>query len=87
MRRVDRLRGKLVSTLEKAEKLEDVLPVFEESLGYYGRITAFILGKSLLSSMQLSGIHALDYKAAKGLLSYSDPAIGDRPLTDQKAGN
>ncbi|MEY4640074.1 MAG: hypothetical protein RLZZ227_68 [Pseudomonadota bacterium] len=68
MRTVDALRGNLLSALEKAEKIEDILPGFEESLGYYGRITAFILGKSLLASMQLSGINALDYKAAKGLL-------------------
>lgn len=71
MQRVEALRGKLLSALEKAEKIEDVLPSFEDSLGYYGRITAFILGKSLLASMQLSGISALDYKAAKGLLTQS----------------
>lgn len=73
MQRIDKLRGKLVSALEKAEKIEDVLPAFEDSLGYYGRITAFILGKSLLASMQLSGINALDYKAAKGLLAHTKP--------------
>jgi hypothetical protein len=71
MKRVQELRGKLLGALAKAEKIEDVLPSFEESLGYYGRITAFILGKSLLASMQLSGINALDYKAAKGLLTQS----------------
>lgn len=71
MQRVETLRGKLLSALETAEKIEDVLPAFEEQLGYYGRITAFILGKSLLASMQLAGINALDYKAAKGLLSHS----------------
>lgn len=71
MQRVEALRGKLLSALEEAEKIEDVLPVFEDSLGYFGRITAFILGKSLLASMQLSGINALDYKAAKGLLTHS----------------
>jgi len=71
MRRVDKLRGRLTAALEKAEKIEDVLPSFEDSLGYYGRITAFILGKSLLTSMQLSGIKGLDYKAAKGLLTHS----------------
>lgn len=71
MQRIETLRGKLLTALEKAEKIEDVLPAFEESLGYYGRITAFILGKSLLGSMQLAGINALDYKAAKGLLTHS----------------
>lgn len=71
MKRVEDLRGKLLGALAQAEKIEDVLPSFEESLGYYGRITAFILGKSLLTSMQLSGIKGLDYKAAKGLLTQS----------------
>ena len=71
MRRVETLRGKLQAALESAEKIEDVLPSFEDALGYYGRITAFILGKSLLTSMQLSGIKGLDYKAAKGLLTHS----------------
>jgi hypothetical protein len=71
MQRVEVLRGKLLGALEKAEKIEDVLPDFEDTLGYYGRITAFILGKSLLTSMQLSGIKGLDYKAAKGLLAHT----------------
>jgi hypothetical protein len=71
MQRVEALRSKLAGALETADKIEDVLPAFEDSLGYYGRITAFILGKSLLASMQLSGINALDYKAAKGLLTHS----------------
>ncbi len=72
MQRVDALRGKLHSALEKAEKVEDILPGFEDALGYYGRVTAFILGKSLLTSMQLSGIKGLDYKAAKGLLTHTN---------------
>jgi hypothetical protein len=71
MKRVQDLRGKLLGALAKAEKIEDVLPSFEESLGYYGRITAFILGKSLLTSMQLSGIKGLSYEAAKGFLTYT----------------
>jgi hypothetical protein len=71
MQQVEEVRSKLLGALEKAEKIEDVLPSFEDSLGYYGRITAFILGKSLLASMQLSGINTLDYKAAKGLLAHT----------------
>ena len=68
MQRIETQREKLLNTLEKAQKVEDILPAFEGSLGYYGRLMAFILGKSLLTSMQLSGIRELDYKAAKGLL-------------------
>lgn len=71
LQRVDAQRARLLRSLEAAEKVEDILPSFEDSLGYYGRIMAFILGKSLLTSMQLSGIHSLDYKAAKGLLAYA----------------
>lgn len=66
--RIEELRGRLRLAMEGATKIEDVLPTFESSLSYYGRIMAFILGRSLLTSMQLSGIRGLDYKAAKGLL-------------------
>ena len=59
---------KLQKALETAEKVEDVFPVFEESFCYYGRILAFILGKSLRISTDLSGIRTLTYKEAKGLL-------------------
>jgi hypothetical protein len=71
LRRVEEQRARLLKSLESAEKVEDILPSFEGSLCYYGRIMAFILGKSLLTSMQLSGIRGLDYKAAKGLLTHS----------------
>jgi hypothetical protein len=87
MERVEALRGKLHGALEKADKIEDVLPVFEDSLGYYGRITAFILGKSLLTSMQLSGIKGLDYKAAKGLIAHSKAGPGARQPTAQNAAD
>jgi hypothetical protein len=79
MQKVETLRGKLLRALEKADKIEDILPGFEESLGYYARITAFILGKSLLTSMQLSGIKGLDYKAAKGLLEGPHRRVEGQP--------
>lgn len=65
---IEHLRRKLHAALVHSSKLEDILPHFEPSLCYHGRVMAFILGKSLLTSMQLSGIHELDYKAARGLL-------------------
>ena len=68
MAEVDRRRAQLQQRLERAENLESVLPGYEERLGYHGKVLAFILGKSLRSSMQLSGIAALDYRQAKGLL-------------------
>lgn len=70
--RIDTLRRRMQQALERATTIEAVLPVYEEGLGYHGRIMAFILGKSLLSSMQLSGIKGLDYKAARGLLTHLD---------------
>ena len=61
---------KLQLALEKALSMEDILPVFEESFGHYGRILAYILGKSLAISMDMSGIKHLNYQEAKGLLGY-----------------
>jgi len=63
---------KLQLALEKAQTLEDILPVFEESFGHYGRILAYILGKSLAISMDMSGIKQLNYQEAKGLLGYEN---------------
>jgi hypothetical protein len=68
MAMIETQRIKLHSALEGAEKIDDLLPAFESSLSYYGRVMAFILGRSLLTSMQLSGIEGLDYKGAKKML-------------------
>lgn len=68
MAEVEAHRAQLQERLERAETLEAVLPGYEDRLGYHGKVLAFILGKSLRSSMQLSGIAALDYRQAKGLL-------------------
>src|SRR5688572_1921758 len=68
---IEAQRKKLHSALASAEKIDDLLPAFEPSLSYYGRVMAFILGRSLLTSMQLSGIKGLDYKGAKKLLADS----------------
>lgn len=68
MAAIEAQRVALHEALEKAGAVEDVLPVFSPGLGYHGRILAFILGRSLRSSMQLSGIAALPYREAAGLL-------------------
>jgi len=68
MEAIEQRREQMQQMLENAASLEDAMPVFEAELGYYGKVLAFILGKSLLSSMQLSGIQALSYQEAKGLL-------------------
>lgn len=65
---IELLRRKLHTALRRSSRVEDILPTFEPSLCYHSRVMAFILGRSLLTSMQLSGIHGLDYKAARRLL-------------------
>jgi hypothetical protein len=80
MAKVEARRAALQQRIEGVEALEDALPTFEAELGYYGKALSFILGKSLRASMQLSGIHALSYEQAKGLL-----AAPDAPAADQDA--
>lgn len=76
MEKIERQREALHAALERAQKVEDVLPEYLPSLGYHARITAFILGKSLRSSMQLAGIAALPYREAAGLLAASPESPG-----------
>lgn len=66
---IDQRQAKLQAALENAETVEDVLPVFEQSMGYNSRILAFILGRSLGLSMDMAGIRTLSYGEAKGLLT------------------
>lgn len=77
MSQIEAQRQALHTALEQARQVEDILPVFAASLGYHGRIMAFILGKSLRSSMQLAGIAALSYQEAAGLLECQDAETGD----------
>lgn len=64
-----REREKLRESLITADTVEQALPVLEERYGYYGRILAYILGRSLDISMQGSGIKGLSYAQARGLLT------------------
>jgi len=75
MASIEKRRLAFQQALESAETVEDILPVYDEKLGYYSKVLAFILGKSLRTSMQLSGIAALGYEQAKGLLPSPDAAI------------
>jgi hypothetical protein len=69
MSEVEQRRRQLQEKIETAAALQDILPDYDDRAGYYSKVLAFILGKSLRSSMQLAGIAALDYKAAKGLIT------------------
>lgn len=73
---IERQRAALHEKLEKAMKVEDVLPTFVPGLGYNGRVLAYILGKSLRGSMQLSGIATLTYQEAAGLLEHKETQEG-----------
>jgi hypothetical protein len=72
METIEARRRNLEALLEQAETVEEVLPAYENGLGYQSRVLAFILGRSLRTSMQLAGINALSYDTARGLLG-TDP--------------
>ncbi|MDT8397710.1 MAG: DUF2452 domain-containing protein [Pseudomonadales bacterium] len=69
MQQIDRERNRLQQSLEAADAVEDILPVYEAGLTFYARILAFTLGKSLRASMASAGIEGLSYSAARGLLT------------------
>ncbi len=55
--------------LQGADSVDDLLPVFQESLPFYQRVFASAMASSLGRSMQLSGISGLSYEQARGLLT------------------
>jgi hypothetical protein len=65
---IERQRAVFQAAMERAGRVEDVLPTYVPSLGYQSRVFAYILGRSLRRSMQLSGIAALPYREAVALL-------------------
>ncbi|WP_445367202.1 DUF2452 domain-containing protein [Methylomonas sp. BW4-1] len=66
-------RRQLEQTLQQAEKIDDVLPVYLETLPYYSRVLAATLAYSLKQSMQKSGILGLSFRQAEQqLLSSTD---------------
>ncbi|SEO90876.1 DUF2452 domain-containing protein [Aquisalimonas asiatica] len=69
-------RARFEETLESAETLDDALPVHESRLPFYQRAFAYALAHSLGTSMERSGIRALSYNEARGLLAHQ-PDPGD----------
>lgn len=55
--------------LQGAQQIDDILPVFRESLPFYQRVFASAMAGSLSRSMELSGIKGLSYDEARGLLT------------------
>lgn len=58
-------RRQLEQALQQAEKIDDVLPVYVETLPYYARVLASALAYSLKQSMQKSGILGLSFRQAE----------------------
>lgn len=62
-------RRQLEYKMQQAEKIDDVLPVYLETLPYYSRVLASALAYSLQQSMQKSGISGLNFRQAERLLA------------------
>ena len=62
-------RLQLEEKLQQAENIDDVLPVYVDSLPYYSRVLASALAYSLKQSMHKSGIHGLSFQQAKRVLT------------------
>lgn len=71
MQQIEQARAGFVESLEKAACVDDMLPRYEAELGFYARVLAYTLGRSLEASMGLSGIRGLSYAQAKGYLDDS----------------
>lgn len=57
-------RLQLEEKLQQAEKIDDVLPVYVETLPFYSRVLASGLAYSLKQSMQKGGISGLSFQQA-----------------------
>ncbi len=68
---IEEKRKEFEQSLLTADSIDEVLPVYLQSLPYYQRVFASALANSLKASMQKSGIQGLSYTQAKGLLKGS----------------
>lgn len=62
-------RLQLEEKMQQAEKIDDVLPVYLETLPFYARVLASALAESLKRSMQKEGIAGLSFHQAQRLLA------------------
>ena len=68
LQRIESRRQQFQQALSSADAIDDVLPVYLESLPFYQRVLASALASSLKVSMHKCGIQGLSYQQAKGLL-------------------
>lgn len=66
---LEQKRAAFEEKLERAETVDDVLPVYQRGFDFYRRASAFAVAHSLTRSMTQSGISGLSYDEARGLLS------------------
>lgn len=66
-------RLQLEQRMQKAAKIDDVLPVYVATLPYYSRVLASALAYSMQRSMQKGGIAGLSFRQAQSVLVH-DPA-------------
>ncbi|OQW72108.1 MAG: hypothetical protein BVN35_14780 [Proteobacteria bacterium ST_bin11] len=74
LRQVAYQRQQLEAKMQQAEKIDDVLPVYVETLPFHARILAAALASSLKQSMQKSGIYGLSLQQAQTTLLDRHPS-------------
>jgi hypothetical protein len=74
MTELDLRQREFQHAMEQAPNIESMLPEYDASLGFFSKVLAYSLGRSLDISMQLSGIRGLSYDEARGLLSQDSKA-------------
>ena len=78
---LEQKRAAFEEKLERAETVDDVLPVYQRGFDFYRRASAFAVAHSLTRSMTQSGISGLSYDEARGLL----PDARNRDEDDARA--
>lgn len=70
MAEIARRRDDFDRTLQTCERIDDALPVYNETLPFYARVLASVLASSLEQSMQKSGIAGLSFERALAQLNF-----------------
>lgn len=73
---IQRLRERFNQKLQHADRIDDILPVYMETLPFYCRVLASALACSLKQSMHKAGISGLTYKQAETQFKISDHRKG-----------
>jgi hypothetical protein len=70
---IARQRERFDRKLKQARRIDDLLPVYIETLPFYSRILASALAHSLRQSMQKNGISGLSFHQAQQIPMLSEP--------------